>query len=379
MSYRHSLLATAALAAVACSEPGAPTSPSPTPPSAAVVGAPGAVFTESNAPGPNEVIAFTRAADGSLRATGRHPTGGQGTGQGLGSQGAVVLSDDHQLLFVVNAGSDDISVFVVGPHGLELVEREPSGGDMPISLTIHKELLYVLNAGVPNNITGFRIADDGTLTPLAGSTRPLSGPMVAPAQVEFTPHGDFLVVTEKRTNLIDTYRVGRDGVPGVPFINRSHGLTPFGFAFDQKEHLIVSEAFEGAPDASAMSSYDVLDSGALHVLSGSVPTTETAACWVIVTNDGRFTYTTNTGSNSITAYIITPDGRLVRRDADGRTATTGSMPIDMALSAGSRFLYALNSGDGSISGYRVSSDGGLMPVATAGGLPIGSVTGLAAR
>ena len=73
-------------------------------------------------------------------------------------------------------------------------------------------------------------------------------------------------------------------------------------------------------------------------------TTETAARWIVVTKNGRYTYTTNTGSNSITGYRIGSDGSLAILDADGKTADTGATPIDMALTKSSRLLYALAGG-----------------------------------
>ena len=75
-------------------------------------------------------------------------------------------------------------------------------------MTSHGSLVYVLNAGGSANITAFRLSSAGELTTLAGSTRPFSAAAPSPAQVEFTPAGDRLVVTEKATNLILTYAVG---------------------------------------------------------------------------------------------------------------------------------------------------------------------------
>jgi 6-phosphogluconolactonase len=60
----------------------------------------------------------------------------------------------------------------------------------------------VLNAGVPNTITGFTV-DDGVLTPLADSTRPLSDASTSPAQVGFDDTGTSVIVTERATNRID--------------------------------------------------------------------------------------------------------------------------------------------------------------------------------
>lgn len=337
----------------------------------------GAVYTMTNAPGGNEVLIFARGTDGSLTAAGSVATGGAGTGAGLGSQGALTLRDDGRWLFAVNAGSDEISSLRVKPMGLNLSDTVDSGGDMPISVTVHRDLVYVLNAGGIGNITGFRVGEFGRLAPIAGSTQPLSGNAVGPAQISFSPDGTMLVVAEKATNLIGVYHVGSDGVASGPTTYPSSGATPFGFAFDARGRIFVSEAFGGATDASALSSYKFLNDGTLQVISPSVSTTETAACWVAVTKDGRYAYVANAGSASISGYKINFDGSLTLLDADGVTGMTGASPIDTALNGNSKYLYTLNSGSHTISAFRVGVDGHLTALDGASGLPAGSV-GLAA-
>jgi len=336
---------------------------------------PKAVYTSTNSPAGNEVVAFDRSADGSLDPAGTFDTGGTGTGGGLSNQGAVTLSDDGRELYVVNAGSDQITAFDATPHGLRRTDVAGSGGDQPVSVTVHGRLLYVLNAG-SDQITGFVIGRDGALTPLPGSTRSLSGSATGPAEVQFDPGGDLLAVTERATGKIDTYTVSRDGRPSAPDVQASAGQTPFGFSFTKRDRLIVSEAFGGAVGASAVSSYDVDRLGGISPISPSVPTGQTAACWIVVTGNGAFTYTTNTGSNNISGYRIAPDGSLSLLDG-GVSATTGAAPTDLVLSDGSRHLFALNSGAGTVGAYRVQRDGGLAAVDVGGALPAGA-TGLAA-
>jgi 6-phosphogluconolactonase len=338
----------------------------------------GVVYTLSNAASGNAVLVFARAADGSLTPAGSFATGGLGTGSGLGSQGALILARRGELLFAVNAGRNTVSSFRVDNGRLNLVSTVSSGGAMPISVTAYDRLLYVVNAGGAGNITGFRIGHRGELTPIPNSTRPLSSAAAGPAQVEFSPGGRLLIVAEKMTNVLSAYRVQRDGRASGPIVNPSNGATPFGFAFDRRGHLLVSEAFGGAPDASATSSYDVRRDGTLRVISGSVGTTETAACWLVVTRDGRFAYVTNTGSASVSGYRVGRDGSLTLLDADGKTGTTGGSPIDAALSGGSRYLYTLDASSHTITGFRVRSNGSLEPVGQTGGLPASAV-GLAAR
>lgn len=341
-------------------------------------GSRGAVYVATNATAGNEIWVFPRASDGTLGRPNAFGTGGKGSGGGLGNQGGIVLTQGNQWLLAVNAGSNELSVFAVQPDGLALTDRVSSGGARPISVTAVGGLVYVLNAGGTGNITGFRLSEHGRLSPVAHSTRPLSSSAAGAAQVEFSPDGDVLVVTEKATNTISTYVVVDDGLTDGPQPHPSVGKTPFGFAFSPRGTLVVSEAFGGAPGASALSSYDLSDDGQLEVVSASIGTTQTAACWVVITRDSRFAFTTNTGSNTISGYGLSPDGALTLLAANGVTGTTGAGPIDMALGGNDHFLYALNSGDGTISAFRVHADGTLTSQAGAGGLPV-SANGLAAR
>ncbi|MFN8568912.1 MAG: beta-propeller fold lactonase family protein [Kouleothrix sp.] len=114
----------------------------------------GAVYALTNAATGNAVVVWNRAPDGTLSPAGSYATGGLGTAAGLGSQGAVVLSDNHRLLFAVNPGSNDISSFQVDGDSLTLVGRVPSGGTTPTSLTLHDRRLYVLNAAARAILAG---------------------------------------------------------------------------------------------------------------------------------------------------------------------------------------------------------------------------------
>ena len=344
----------------------------------------GAVYTMSNAAEGNSVLVFDRDLVGNLTPAGEFGTGGLGTGTGLGNQGGVIIDPSNRWLFVVNAGSDEISVLAIDEDGLMLVDQEDSGGEHPISLTYSGNVLYVLNAGGAvggvDEITGFSVGANGMLTPIPGSTRPLSDANTGPAQISFNTDGDVLVVTEKATNLIDTFTVDTNGVAGPASSHASSGTTPFGFAIGKRGQVIVSEAAGGAPDQSSVSSYLLGKDGILTVISPSVGTTETAACWAIVSHDGRFTYTTNAGSGSISGYSIGFDGTLALLDANGRTGITGkdTGPLDMALSNDGRNLYTLNGQSHTIGVFKVKDKGGLAALNSHIDVPA-SANGLAVR
>ncbi|MDE3164931.1 MAG: beta-propeller fold lactonase family protein [Acidobacteriota bacterium] len=338
----------------------------------------GAVYTLSNQPGGNRVVAFRRDPGGSLTPMGTYPTGGAGMGSGvdpLGSQGAVVLDGGGRLLFAVNAGSDSVSTFAADEDGLELLNVAPSGGAMPVSVTVHGDVVYVLNAGGTPNVAGFTIdRRSNQLVPLPGSQRALSGGAAAkPAEVAFTPDGSVLLVTEKGAQTIDSYLVGSHGYLTGPVANHSSGPVPFGFDFAHRGIVAVSEAGD-----SALSTYRVGDDGQLQPISGSVPNGQTAVCWAVVTNDGRFAYTINAATASVSSYRIAPDGTAALLEPVAASAGVGSAPTDAALSPDSRYLFVRAGAAGRIESFRVGEDGSLTPAGSIGGIPAGS-QGMAAR
>ena len=328
------------------------------------------VYVITNDASGNALAVFHRANDGTLSPAGTVAAGGLGTGTALGSQGAVILSDNGRWVFAVDAGSNQISSFRVTPFGPTLVSVVDSGGTMPISLTQSGDLVYVLNAGGSGNISGFHLGPRGTLDALPGSTRPLSGGATNPAEIAFAPDGRMLVVTERDSNMIDTYRLDFFGRAEGPNAQASSGPVPYGFAFGRDGNLIVSEA-----GTNTVSSYRIDSAGDLRAVSASVATNQMAPCWVTIGGNGHFAYTTDAASNAITGYRIGNNGELTILDADGLTAATGPHPTDMAVSGNGRFLYARN-GDGTISAFQVSSTGALSPLGTFGTLPA-SATGLA--
>ena len=131
----------------------------------------------------------------------------------------------------------------------------------------------------------------------------------------------------------------------------------------------------GAPDASAVSSYD-LRRGGFTLVSPSVPTTETSACWIAITPDGRFAYSGNAASQSITGYEIGRRGELSILTPDGKTASGHAGVTDLSISSDGRWLYA-RMGDGTVGAWTIESDGTLTPLGSFPGLPAGAV-GIAA-
>ncbi len=336
----------------------------------------GTVYTVTNATTGNAVLAYARTSDGSLSLRDSFPTGGLGTGAGLGSQGAVTLSADGRWLAAVDAGSNDVALFLVGPDGrLRLADRVGSGGTDPISVTLHGPFVYVLDAGGNGNIAGF-VRIGGHLVALPGAVQPLLPAATAttatsPEEIAFSADGSTLVVAEKGANLLVTYRVGFFGVARAPTAYPSAGAAPYGFAFDNLNRMFVTEAA-----GSALSSYRVSRAGLPSLISASVANGHAAACWIALTPDGHYAFTIDAHSPAkISSYAIAPDGSLTL--VDGAAAGSSTAPLlDAAVSADGTFLYVVDVGASAIDAFRIGPAGTLTAIG-ATSLPAGAV-GLAA-
>jgi 6-phosphogluconolactonase (cycloisomerase 2 family) len=265
---------------------------------------------------------------------------------------------------------------------LELVEVQHSRGEKPVSITVNRGIAYVLNSGEfqnglptpPNcttgrlpSVSGFRVSSTGQLTPIPHSRRLLSGdPFSGCAQVSFDPSGKVLVATERLAvtpgetpddeGRINTWRVRANGTLGRHRIIDATGQGPFGFTFSKSGALLTTEQFDGpdGPHRGAAAGYRLNRNGTLTRTSRSVHNGGTDTCWFVVTDDGRYGFTSSFfGTGRISSYRTETNGslRLLQtRAADARVHQGAS---DLSLSGDSRYLYSLNSFEGTISVFRV--------------------------
>lgn len=339
----------------------------------------GVVFVQTDNPSGNAVVAYDRSSTGDLQPAGTFPTGGLGgvldgsVVDHLASQGSLALDRDAGLLYAVNAGSNTLTVFAV--HGDRLVRRQVigTGGAFPVSVAVHGNLVYVLNARDGGSVQGYlRLA--GTLIRIPAWHRSLGlDPTQAPefthtpGQVAFTPDGSNLVVTTKAgSNAIDVFAVGPAGLSATPVVDPLPGAVPFAVAFDPRGHLVLAEA-----GPNAVATFTVGRDGRLTAIA-QAPTGQAATCWIAGT-DRRF-YVSNAGSGSVSGFRVNGDGTP---SALGDTATDPGT-VDATVTPDGRFLYVQAGAQGVVDGYRIEADGSLTPVgsvvvpAAAGGEGIAS-------
>jgi 6-phosphogluconolactonase len=383
------------------------------------------VYVMTNRAEGNTILVFHRTEDGALSQIAEVPTGGLGSGPGelpapfplgipagnpLTTQDNIILTEDGRFLLAVNAGSNDFSVFAVTNNSLELVDKAPSNGDVPVCIAQHGNLVYVVNEGelsadelgkVPS-MTGYFIDEKGHLTPIPNSFRITGGPDAQPADVLFSPDGRWLFITDKfAETLIHVLQVDDDGTTHEVRDYVSNIPAPFGMAFTSHNILAVAEANAqfidgkraGVPNGSSVSTYQLNLDGTLTPISLSVRTEQTVASYVRFTPDGRFVFITSKGSGSVSSFTVTPDGKLtLLQSIAALTGGAFSEPLDEDITPDGKFLYLvapmealgdtfflpIPSNAAAVLGYRIAEDGSLTPVSVVKGLPLSAV-GLIAR
>ena len=335
----------------------------------------GAVFVMTNSAEQNQVLAFERAADGSLSYHAAYDTEGRGSGginDPLQSQGSLTLSQDRSLLFAANAGSGTVAVFLLEQGRLEILDKVSSGGSEPAAIAEHEGLVYVLNKGGQGSVVGFHLNYGGQLTQIPNSTAFLSGTYTGGGSIAFSPNGKFLLVTEIVSQKIDVFPVLANGTLGPIVVNSNPGPGTFALSFDPNGDVLVSETgVGGATNGSATSSYTVLSDGKLSAVSQSIPTFGAANCWNVITPDGKRVYVSNAGSSTISGFAIGQGGVLTPIGATVVGVNPeGSVNLDIAMSADGKYLYTLNSGTGNVGIFAVQPDGTLTRLGEAGDFPV---------
>jgi 6-phosphogluconolactonase len=323
----------------------------------------GHVYVNDNTSPANTIAAFDRHADGSLTPIPGSPfaAGGSGTGAVIGSQGALQITRSGRYLLAVDAGSNQISVLSIRPDGSLVAvpgATISSGGTEPVSLAIHRRLVYVANAGAGgSNYTGFTLGWGGRLIPLAGSTVTLPDSAV-PGDVLFNSTGGKLVGTRVGTSQIDSFAVDWTGrlhaAPGSPYAAQGPG--PFGSEFrpTNPDQLFVSNAHGGA-NAGTVSAFRVGGDGSLFSIGASpFPDHQTAPCWVEISHDGRFLFTVNTAVPSISSYAIGWDGTLhLLGSTPFHGSSAGLAPEDARLGPDGSTLWVVDTKGVAVSGFQV--------------------------
>lgn len=379
----------------------------------------------TNVQGPNTIITYGRNSDGSLTPIGPVSTGGNGGdfdgGEGLDpliSAYAITKTDDNSAILAVNAGSNTISSFniqedfsleaagtpqdtgAVGPNSIAFSERDQDGvrGLVYVTNITRQEFLALGEPGHQGTVTGFWLLDDGSLSPIAGSTRELAN---RPSAVQISPDGNWLVVASINSGAsglatanedeIVVYGINGDGTLTQSQVaaatstlrGNSEGRnlpSAIGFQIVGANYVVVTEAREFQPNGDppafpalqdgSVSTWQIQGDGSLTPISLDVRSGEgntgRTACWLDFTSDGNTFFVSNAIEAGLASYsfnngvvsLIDQTAALgngtggADNGPDAFAVTEGW--IDMWISEDGQFLYQLYGLDGTIGIFRIN-------------------------
>jgi 6-phosphogluconolactonase len=285
---------------------------------------------------------------------------------------SLALHPSGKFLYVANPGQNenDISLFTIASNGV-LTEVFPRTSVAPQATQPQQLLmdpaggfLYVMNAG-SSNISVFSVnSTSGALTPVTGSPF-LLGSSLSPLNMQLTPSGKFLYVTvaSDPLGLIAGFSVN-SGTLTLFSLTSTDGVNPFGLAIDPAgKYLYVANT-----SSPSIAIFTISASGALAEVSGS-PVEDTYNDPVALTLDaeGKFLYVANQASSNVAVYSITSSSGLPVGLTTSTTtfsfATEGS-PSVLVVDPGGKYLFVGNQGSAAgVQSFQVSS-GNLNPIFT---------------
>jgi len=388
----------------------------------------------------NAIIHYHWSANGTLAEVERPATGGAGSGElspiyhvkrpnDFEGAGSVILTPDRRFLFATNAGDNSVSSFAVDKEGrVTLLDVKPTGnptngGAKSLAYAPSSRTLFVLHTVGPDHLRLMSVDEKGKLTarPEQYSVNTKDWPNRGPTMVVLSPDGKFLVVATAFDELpsrknpdgslilwiprpdgtlhvivsnapdpdgIVVFPVGKDGGLGEPSFYDARGAVPFYIAFLHNRPDTFLIGF-GVADGLAMGRIDA--EGKINV--GPIVKIDTSAglpsevCWLAVSPDDRFVFTTNFGYSTISSFRIDGNGLSIAKDpaspkvkGDGTfraiDGVVSSGPSDSWLTPDGAYLYQIYGNASKLVGYATQRDGSLKEV-TSVKIPYNSPEGLA--
>ncbi|SMC65383.1 beta-propeller fold lactonase family protein [Kibdelosporangium aridum] len=231
----------------------------------------------------------------------------------------IAMAPNGHTLYVSNLLSGTVTVFAVHPDGTIARRGDPVPTGFPearnVAVSPDGRFLFVSH-GIPVDqdpdvIVTFPLRPDGTL----GAARPPVPIGAAGGGIGITPNGMFLYVACLESDDVHGFRIGYDGsltpVPGSPF---PAPRTPEGVAVaPDGGHLYVASVASRpvhTPEEDGVWTFSIDDKGTLHRVQSRVEA-GVGPVGISTTPDGKWLYVSNFVSNNVSGFAITPVPREV--------------------------------------------------------------------
>jgi 6-phosphogluconolactonase len=284
---------------------------------------------------------------------------------------AMALHTSKNFVYVANSTSNTVSGFslnhtsgILTPLGTAVLPSPV--GTNPISVGVNSggQFLFVLNQG-SNNISVFSIDPArGFLTEISGS------PFAAPANPQFmvvSPTAGSLYVAGGTSGLISGFSIAANGslspLAGSPFTAAAGGNV-LGMAIDSKGQFL----FAVDKTNNNVVSFSIQSSGALAVPGSSFPSGGTSPVMVAVDSTGTLLYTANQGSNNVSAFTVSSGALTAVSGSPFPTAGTGvitpTQPSFLTVDVSNSFLYVADQGSRDLAAFSINASNGSLTAVT---------------
>ena len=358
----------------------------------------GAVYTMSNKPDMNQIIVNRLNASGQLTRVNAVDTNGTGVTTAaadvLLSQGSMAIFSN--CLFVVNAGSNSLSMFTISPSDatqLTLLSVQPVNGWFPISVAVNSMYACVLTGG---NVTGIRCFTynssglyvistfDRTLTSFLSQSIPPSGPPRTWSEILFSADNNALIVSVKGSNataqgylLFFPFSNNRAVLASNPVLQTpTNAILPFSMTLVGSNGLLVTDpGASGVLTMNYQSTNGTISNSMFTPINASIAG---ALCWS--------TFSSITGNYYVigasTATIVELNLNLSSTNNPVRIVqyyplpnNTGALETTVVTLAGVDYLYVIGTTAQVISAFQLSTAGNAVALGSFTAQP-GNTTGL---
>ena len=272
----------------------------------------------TNHPTSNQIKVYDAVTKVLLQTLSTHGKGG------VGGNARGVKQYDGELVAAVNSGSNTVALFTRERSGLKF-DKLVTTTSAPVSIDFGNDHMYVAGATTVDSFVLHRNKvewmDGTTWLALAGGGAPESG---STAQVGVIDQRRLLVTlkTDPDPGTVDIVSLRDGAITGVAPVAVSApagSKTPFGFSVYPDGTAVISLAHSNQDG--------LFRNGAFVSVTGAG---QAAPCWT--TRTGKYVFTANTGSRTISRVIGTGNNVFVDNPA-AANITTGA-PTDIDADAG---------------------------------------------
>ncbi len=299
------------------------------------------------------------------------------TFKGILNPSFLTLSPDGKYVFATtesktkNGGS--VSSFEFNPQkrSLTFINKQKSGGENPVYLTVHKNGKWLVNGNyTEGSVSVYPISENGKIEPYIqnfhfseGSINPDRQERSHIHSTVFSPDFDYIFLPDLGADKIRAYQFDSENNKPLqpaenPFVKTTPGSGPRHFTFHPNgKFAYCIEEMGGAVSVYSYENGNLSNLQRINTHSEKYKDNFESSD-IHISPDGKFLYASNRGDeNNIAIFSIQNDGTL---KTIGYQSIKGKHPRVFGLDPNGKFLIATNAQSGTVVVFKRNSETGLL-------------------